>query len=392
MTFSDCVNAAKSFFFFWRRQPAVLIAGAHAAPEAPKVAIETGEHGYFRFKDAILDQLDAYFVYIKRMKTVDREAFDFYRQVGASIIPRSESMTIYASELSPWWRAGNRPGFGAVAFAMDPSDEKDEDRTDMIGGKFVYFQKMETPPAHIQSAHGDIYRLVIYYDKRSDKKGGATASFFVCVRPCGEVRLLKVLRSNSAKVWSRRHRSYITIPQREWRTPEALSILLEGKHEIVINNDERKIRDVHELARVFFCICANTYEQACSGARVQVTKGDLTAVFNIDIKRSAYFFADRDASVNADGKRRRIFHIVRPHRRALANGGESYVKLHFRGERAFTWNGYGILVSVSGLHHTNVYEFDAGSIDVSAAKAKGDRRKCLSMEGAGAMLSRHLSS
>jgi hypothetical protein len=63
--------------------------------------------------------------------------------------------------------------------------------------------------------------------------------------------------------------------------------------------------------------------------------------------------------VNENGRRKRIFHIVRPHVRADGRA----VKMHFRGMRDFAWNGYRIVVTVPGLHHAELSELNRGMID-----------------------------
>ena len=53
-----------------------------------------------------------------------------------------------------------------------------------------------------------------------------------------------------------------------------------------------------------------------STCRVEVSKGDLTAVFGIEPQRVPYFFKDRDYTLDAHGRRKRVFHAVRPHVRS----------------------------------------------------------------------------
>jgi hypothetical protein len=64
--------------------------------------------------------------------------------------------------------------------------------------------------------------------------------------------------------------------------------------------------------------------------------------------------------VNENGRRKRIFHIVRTHKRTLSDGSERFVKSHFRGMRKFKWNGYDVVVSVPGKHHGELIDFPVG--------------------------------
>jgi len=97
-------------------------------------------------------------------------------------------------------------------------------------------------------------------------------------------------------------------------------------------------------------------------------KDNLIAVFGVDIKRVPFFFRDREHVFDAKtGKKKRIFHIVRPHPRVTSSTG---VKMHFRGLRKFAWNGYGISITVPGRDHENFYELDLPAIDSSRLTRK----------------------
>jgi hypothetical protein len=70
-----------------------------------------------------------------------------------------------------------------------------------------------------------------------------------------------------------------------------------------------------------------------------------------------YFFQDRDITLTSNGVKQRIFHFVAPHVRK--NG--TTVKAHFRGIREFDWAGYRVLVTIPGLHHIPLNEFNVGA-------------------------------
>ena len=125
------------------------------------------------------------------------------------------------------------------------------------------------------------------------------------------------------------------------------------------------------------------YETAAMGSMIRVvaSKGNLNATFGVEIKRTSYFFKDRDVTLTAKGRRARIFHIVRPHVRHTKRGEEA-VKLHFRGLRKFTWAGYRIDITVPGLDHFNVAEIDVGITNMSKIREKGS----LSMKEVGELI------
>ena len=75
--------------------------------------------------------------------------------------------------------------------------------------------------------------------------------------------------------------------------------------------------------------------------------------FSIDMLRTPYFFADRKKVVNENGNTKKIFHIVRGHKRK--NG--TFIKTHFRGLREFVWNDYQVKIGLAGLHRKSIFEF-----------------------------------
>ena len=81
--------------------------------------------GQYFFRDAILDQLDVYFLYLHRMRKRDRDAYELHRQLGIQIMPQNavEHFDKWRSEgeldeLSAWWKE-TRPAFGAIAYGID---------------------------------------------------------------------------------------------------------------------------------------------------------------------------------------------------------------------------------------------------------------------------------
>jgi hypothetical protein len=93
-------------------------------------------HGQFSFRDTILEQLDRYWVYSRRMRKNDPEAYQMYRQIGAVVSPYGTlGVTWFDGKLKkektrakdldtalPSWFLNNRPGFGCVAFGTSPFD------------------------------------------------------------------------------------------------------------------------------------------------------------------------------------------------------------------------------------------------------------------------------
>ena len=68
---------------------------------------------------------------------------------------------------------------------------------------------------------------------------------------------------------------------------------------------ERQVRSGHWRG-CFFAIISSV-EAGDSGLRITARKGECAATFALDMDRTAYFFKDRDVTINDKGSRRKIF-------------------------------------------------------------------------------------
>ena len=307
--------------------------------------------GEFYFKDEILDQLDSYFVILERMKRGDREAYDYFSQVGATIVPTSAEVEI-GTRVPPRF-AAQMPSMGSVVLcgAWLTGMER---RGKMIHPRMFYFTKYRRRAfngSFQQPRKGCAgYIVTVYWDCPEDDRWreGAPSQFGVEVDPDGSVRPLRDLATKQT-IRPRRGKSF-QVPDHRW-----------GRHPFWTTWAREAGRDPEEFLRFMFLLAVNFWESASEGSmtRISASKGELTATFALNIIRTPYFFSDRDI---ADARRRKIFHIVRTHTRQLATGKTSNVRTHFRGEREFDWNGYKILITVPGWHHVNLnYEFNIKS-------------------------------
>lgn len=305
--------------------------GGHIVfPSSVAPIIDTKEWGVFQFKHDILDQLGSYFKYLRKMRRHDPEAYDLYSQVGAHLTPYDAALFDKSGTLSAYWRAGSRPSFGALF--ISPHEKKEDEH--LATARFVYFRKVRKPE-YVQMTTGDVYEITLFYH---DAPQARCMSFHVSVGTDAEIKVLKELQ------FSRRH----GIPRREWAYPDSI---------ILFASESKK--DVQDVGALVFGLATSGFEHSqLNGVRIRVSKGSVNAVFYVDTKRTAYFFRDRDATVTtASGQKKRIFHIVKPHSRTRA-GQTKFIKTHFRGERDFQWNGYGVHITVPGLHHKSLLEFE----------------------------------
>lgn len=342
--------------------------------------------GVFNFRDTILQQLELYFVYLERMKRRDADSYEFYKQVGAVVVPYlannahhrfdddRKKEPIEPVPLSPWFNK-TRPSFGCFVYGADPETEKYErekpappvngHKTEWWVPKFLYYTKYTQPPPEFeQMSGGDVYKMTIWWDKPYDKKfakrhkNGVPQDFGIFINKDGsKVTVLRVIETKYVPVRSRKRFSGYTrhpheifeIPQRLWQIPEIYTSWARENH-----------TDVQVFMSNLFIESARSLELAqTSMIRVAASKKDATAIFGVDVERMAYFFQDRDYHLTEDGHRKKIFHMVRPHRRKDG----TYIKFHFRGEREFTWAGYRVSITVPGRDHYVMDEFDVGGHD-----------------------------
>ena len=421
-------------------------------PRAPRPQTRTDnpeQWGQYYFRDAILDQLDTYFMYLKRMKKGDRDTYELHRRLGIQIMPQSaiQAFDDWRSkggmdELSAWWLE-HRPGFGAISYGIDHaslSEEKlmlvdlspeqakavdgynsckdipfhrivtitgtDDAKSEKLGDtivkpgiiwvpKFLYFNKCTRAPATVQKVvDGDVYMMTVYWDRVGNAsrkwtkrhKGGVPQEYAVCVeKSTGKVRVLRTLMHDRIKLRGRD--GIFSIPNTHWGIPSEQLYWACGRLDA----------SPEDFLRRCFIEAALMYESAAQGSmiRIEVSKGDLAAVFGVEIKRTAYFFKDRDVTVGTlteRGTRKPIFHIVRPHIRHTKTGDHP-VKMQFRGLTDFEWAGYKVHISVPGRDHYHLPEFDVPSMmpgtrvpkrDLVNASQLGDRLSRQLKEGLGA--------
>jgi hypothetical protein len=360
---------------FWLRKPApppVLIPDASVPPVIPPVTLpaprkrETGANDAsgFYFRDTILDRLDEYFIILERMKKGDRTAYELYSKVGAHVyeIPDGD-LRVVNKKLSPWF-VKERPGFGAVNYI--DGDTRERHRGKFIFPRLFYFQKygFRGQPRIVQPSKGDIYVCTAYFDEHDSPewnkhgKHGTPCDFPIAVLPDGTIHPLKVKlhKEKSARhTYGKDRGKKFTIPQTTW-----------GWEDAWVNWAKEHQLNAMEHMSILFCSAANIYEQSNMAVlRVVARKGKIAAVFGVQVKRSAYFFKDREPVIQ-DGHVKRIFHIVGAHTRNTKKGTTA-VHMHFRGLRSFMWKGYQIDITVPGIQG-DLTLYDIGAMDMERAK------------------------
>src|SRR5262249_23276229 len=159
------------------------------------------------------------------------------------------------------------------------------------------FCRVSNKPWFVQPFRGGkLYLVTVWWDRPDKKwmKWGVPNSFPIWISDDGErLRALKTREKPSGSIR----------PENDWRIP---------------NEYEEWAKRYGLTAQLklthLFAHAARDFEEAHYGTcRVEVSKGDLTAVFTIEPHRVPYFFKDRDITLNKEGRKERVFHVVRAH-------------------------------------------------------------------------------
>ena len=299
------------------------------------------EFSVFSLKRDVLDNLERYQMYIKRLKHADPKAYIQYRRLGAYIIPPDGEANL--NRLEPGFLKAMPSFFAIMINKESPREDPEENRG--ISPRFCYFQRYDKTPYGIEHTNGLIYVATIYYDDSKVWAQWSTGTLFHCaisVVPDGTVQALRMLKTETQVL---RHRSGhwrgrdTTISHQRWGLPNAdwQEKYKDGSSLSV------KLVNVFHLGANFWLHCA------CSSMiRITANKDNVTMPFVIQPTDVPAFFSDRDLVVNQNGRKKRVFHMVRTHPRVGSKG----VRMHFRGLRQFRWNNYDIAITVPG--YTNV--------------------------------------
>lgn len=358
------------------------IVGEHHSDRQTQVLYKPREFfGEFNFRDTILEQLPHYFMYLERMKKHDADSLAFYRQVGATLLPYSSVGDIvwykedtdreeYAHDhqISRWF-CQTRPSFGCVAYGANPQIEKQEQEKGIKNGKrllvprFMYFTKYErgeAPPEIQPMKGGDIYKITVWWDDAKDKKRkhGTPQEFPLLVDDDGRLHILRTIQTDRLPIISKRYRTQhpasngvCHIPYRQWQYPHHADDWAKLHH-----------TSVRRLIGNLFADTVDRIERAAwSMIRITViNKNGDHVLFSLDPHRMSYFFQDRDFELTDSGRRKPIFHMVRPHTRKDGRA----VGFQFRGQREFDWADYHVKITVPGKDHTMLEEINLGSTDI----------------------------
>ncbi len=286
------------------------------------VVINREEEGAFFYLKDVLGSLRQCQTMLRKLRRWDRTAYDYHSRVGAKVMP--SKIEIYLGVLSKEFLE-RRPGNGMTLLF-----EKNEKE---YYPQLFFLQKMVSP-IDVQSTIMKIYMCSSIFFV---KKVAYGITYHVAVSKSGDVKLLRERQLIMQKLPKKRR----VLHRMGWGHNESLMFWYRERIEAL------KSYTLEEYAVFRFCATANMISYpADDELLIRCTKNNITAAFNVSTKRTPYFFNDRQTTLAVDGKRKRIFHIVREHTRILESGHISNVKEHYRGERKFTWGGHDVVISL----------------------------------------------
>lgn len=353
------------------------------APPQPPAVIRPRAERYpaMRLRQDILNQLDKYQVYVKRLKRYDRETYETYRRLGAYVVDRSQRVDSYLGNKES--RRGGLsgsflrmlPGFGGVAYTIGADEHHAHDKDDYdpyIACRFSFFTKVTRVAPGVQLLNsGTTYRLRFYWDDKiamseliEGRDRGFSQDMLVNIDDDGTVRPLRVLKNHPQQI---RHKqgvlrgSTTTIHHQRWALPNFGDEKNPWCRKYKVSREDFLIE--------LFVLTANSWITGAqqSMIRVTATKDNIVMPFVVDALKTPQFFADRDKVITQSGRAAPIFHVVRTHERR----GRA-IKMHFAGLRDFQWNGYQVKITVPGKDHLVHDEFPGGVREDASDDEKRD--------------------
>lgn len=300
----------------------------------------------WRFRSTILDKLDEYFVCMDRLRRHDPDAYALFSRVGfvmsadAYVNPESEANKPIISAPA---------GLGGILCPW--LENEDPDKT--MHPSFCYFQRIHHP-LRVQPWDGPVYSFTAIFDDRAKatrwRRTGLSVpvSCHIGIAADGTLHVLKELLTSSHSVpmkgkharggdrdfRGRRCDAVLKMTVNTWDIPAWVTELGMETPAWKDGNDPTG------YAKWLFGCCVGTHSKVLDHVIVRAIRRKVCAAFAVDLSAAKRFFRDRDTTVlAADGRRKRIFHSVRAHDRALSDGRHLQVKQHFRGTRNFDWKG-----------------------------------------------------
>lgn len=301
----------------------------------------------------MLDYLPGYFDDLKALRKYDPSTYSIMAKLGGVVVPENSRFCVNA--LLP--KVLDKPPMMRCIFFK--KSEQYQKKEDTYSASIIYMMRLKGGMTYVGREGGYChlpvgicYRVVIVYNH---DLGSFAESFFVHydenhkMSVVNESKLVpQMIRHNSNKGF-KRDRGRTNVLHRKTITPFFLREMVAEQKKLGMG-----VHTTDEIAANICNICLSA-QRPSEAILVRANKSDMTASWTIDRRDGKRFFAKRVTGSATDGKRKRILHYVGDFTRDT-DGRTSYVREHYRGERSFSWMGYGIDVSGLGFHHKDFYD------------------------------------
>ena len=319
----------------------------------------------------VLGDAPIYFKAVRVMRRYLPDDYELFRRIGCVLIPHDDSGRFLARgriETYPSFVACIWPG----KYWDDPSWEGKETERDKHVSISV-FKRVRFPGAYLP--WGDVtYEWLHMAADLTRKRGGGEAAYIGVESATGKARVLAQpsVRMQRLPNGGTVQHTHVGVPQwvRDWH-----------------RDDHKEHGDLHDWVSTVLSLTLSHWRAADKGWQVHLTDVEqhpVTMRLCIPERAAKTFFRDRQAP--EQGRLKPIFHIVAEHERVLGGNRSTTVRQHYRGNRAFSWNGYKTLITVPGHHHRPLSSLDIESVD----EADVDKRDTMTLPALGRVLATHI--
>jgi hypothetical protein len=287
----------------------------------------------FYYLDNLLSEIPTARRIMRKFRQLDDDAYRYHAKVGVRLV---------ANGIAPDDDAYRRFVRLLPSAAMVYFPPVEGEKVSMC----VYFCRVTRASPHIAVPMGSraVYRVTLVYTPTS--KGRAVGySYLVAVK------------DSSIQAIPERSVSHCILPRGgsfsrvTWGMSHGLEI-----HWRFMTSEKEKDSEKEKEAKktwgstpaefgAFLFYITTGYVETDKEFHVRAERDNISVSFGVALKRTPYFFKNRDKVVNERGKTRPIFHAVEGHTRVLPSGKESSVKPHYRGLRRFTWAGESVTIT-----------------------------------------------
>jgi len=304
----------------------------------------------------ILDYLPGYFDDLKALWKFDPSAYSIMSSLGGVVVPEDSGFSI--KEL-PEGSLDKPPLLRCVFFKKSEQHSKKDDTYSpailymmQVKGGMTYVAR-EGYYSHLPA--GICYRVVLVYNT---DMGSFAASFFVHYDTNYKLSVVKESKVSPQVLRHKGNKGKSSVFYARKSTIPKILLDMAGERE---KFDKEKLTP--EQVATMLCNLCLSAKRPSEAILVRANKSGMTASWTIDRRDGKRFFAKRVTGSATDGKRKRILHYVGDFVRA-SEGRTSYVREHYRGERSFSWMGYGIEVSGLGFHHDDFYDASIETVEI----------------------------